>query len=169
MDKKKKILIAIGGAAALYGLGLLVFLLVVKIAEGHGPVKPASEDEQDREGAASYSSTPPTFPLKWGHGAAAKKYVRGVQIICNKWVGAGLAKDGIWGKATEAAVQSLAKVARVRKSGSDNYFGALETPFPHCISPVTSPLNEQSKVQIYVSRYNEMVRWHNANYKNYKG
>ena len=173
MDKKKLIIIA-GSVVALYGLALLVFWVVVRVREKEY-LDEAPPDEQDGDKSVHYSSKLPTFPLKWGSGtsrnenvAQAKKYVRNVQVLCNTWVGAGLAKDGVWGNDTELAVQKLKSVGRVKPKGGEKAFGAIQTPFPFSIADIQVPLSDSSKVQIYVSRYNDMIRWHNENYKKYQ-
>lgn len=173
MDKKKLIIIA-GSVVALYGLALLVFWVVVRVREKEY-LDEAPPDEQDGDKSVHYSSKLPTFPLKWGSGtsrnedvAKAKMYVRYLQILCNTWVGAGLAKDGIWGDSTERAVQKLKKVTWAERKDGKIRNGTIVTPFAKGIANVQLPLSSSSKVQIYVSRYNEMIRWHNEHCKDYQ-
>ena len=169
MDKKKKILLIVGGTIALYILAVLVYWIAVKWKEGKY-LDEAPEKEVDGGSSGSVvggSSKLPNFPLNEDV-EKAKKYVRNVQVMCNTWAGTGIAKDGIWGNDTELAVQKLKRVASVKPKGGEGAFGSKATPFPQCIANVQVPLSDKSKTQIYVSRYNEIIRWHNENVNKYQ-
>lgn len=176
MDKKKKILIAFGSLAALYGLALLIFWVVVKIKENNGKGAPPAQGGEAEEQSVESSIKWSNFPLKWGSGSSrnlnqqqVQGYVRGIQAICNNWVGSNLAKDGIWGDKTEAAIQQLATVNYVvLKPGEEEFRTTVDAPFARCIAQVQNPVSKQSKKQIFVSRYNEMVEWHNKYCKKYQ-
>ena len=171
MDKKKKILIAIGSLAALYGLALLIFWIVVKIEEKkHDDEAPVPKGGEAEEQAVGSGSKWPNFPLKWGSGTSrnlnqqqVKNYVRGIQNMCSAWSGSNLALDGIWGDKTEAAIQQLATVDHVYHPKNER--SITPAPFARCIAQVQNPVSEQSKKQIFLARYNEMVAWHNKYYK----
>lgn len=162
MDKKKILLWATGSLFGIALLALLVLWIAVKVNERK--VYGGGGSGVNTDGGSSGGSSPlPTFPLRRGCGSSsssdpvkAKKYVRYVQIICNKWTAAGLVKDGIWGEKTEAAVRSLKSVkGAVPITGT----GAITTPFPSCISESNT---------ISLQNYTEMANWHNSHYKRYK-
>lgn len=165
MDKKKILLWAAGSLFGIALLALLVLWLAVKVTERKAYGDDGTTGKGNVGGTSGSPSALPTFPLRRGCGssnssdpAKAKQYVRYVQIMCNKWAEAGLAKDGIWGEKTEAAVRRLKAVrGAVPIKGPLN--GAVTAPFPGCISDTNT---------ISLQNYTEMANWHNTHYKQYK-
>lgn len=172
MDKKKKVLIAIGGLAALYGLALLVFWLVVKIKErGNGPALYGKADEATVGGSSASIQKWNKFPLKWGSGTSrnlnpseVKKHVKYVQELCNRWMNSGLVVDGVWGDKTEKEVPKLKDLIVYDGLNARS----AQRPFYTCVSEVQNPVSPNSKVQIFYAQYEKMVLWNKENKNRYK-
>lgn len=178
LDTKQKIVLSVAALAALYGLVYVVMWIVVMVTEGRNRKtgtqsqnKNQNQSQDGQSGGASTRGTWPTSPLRWGSGtsrnkdvATAKSDVRQLQKLCNKWTGAGLVVDGIWGDKTEAAMQRLKTVSVYH---TDNPTRLL-TPFAAYVVPVEEPASPVSKVQVWIAGANSMMAWHNANYKSYK-
>lgn len=178
MDKKKIIAYTTGGLLAAALLALLVMWIMAKVLERRaynpdekkgGSKNGSGTGNGGGNGTGSGKAELGTFPLQWGSGTSrnanpenVKKFVKGIQTICNKWTVPTLTPekltvDGIWGDKTEVAVRNLQSVV--------NSDPPPLMPFANRIKSVQKPVNRKSMLQIDHDDYVWMVNFHNDYFK----
>lgn len=168
MDKKKILQLSTGAILGTALLTLFVLWVVAKFKEKRAYGDNQDSDKNNTMGSASTSGSGlPIFPLRWGSGGSNSKnvqvsqaYVRGVQVLCNNWIHAGLDVDGVWGRKTEAAVQRLKNARYYKKAGS----AQVNTTDVFAQNIVS--ISGTSRVQIpTLASYNRMSKWNTNHVK----
>lgn len=167
MDKNKILIWSVSSIFGIALLALLVLWLVATIKEkrGYGGSEYQDTGTNNTTGTAgTVGPAMPIFPLRWGSGGSncrdvqtSQSYVRGIQVLCNNWIHAGLDVDGIWGSKTEAAVRRLKTARYYKKTGS----AQMNTTEVFAQNIVTIP--GASRVQVpSLASYNKMQRWNKS-------
>ena len=174
LDKRKVLVIALI-VVALYFVALGVFKLYYKYLPGEIETydekdTPSSNRASSNRNSDSHTSTNLVpFPVRMGHDTRNSNIniVRNLQNVCY-YYGAKIARDGVWGKETEAAIGRLreAKMSAISDEGYEQNTTTVQ-PFKQYINPVVNPSNSQSRWQIStIQDYNAIANMYNTDVKN---
>ncbi len=160
MDKKRTILIVGGTAIGVALLSLLVLWIVATIKE-----RAVTNDKFVNEGKSGTPSVEndtikQRYPLSWGsddRGSSTRdRGVWAIQIIARHY-GWSIGLDGIWGKATEGAVDKLRRLYYFNGNTRIQVF-----PFRQYITSHFSNTNANSKWKITLENYNKIAKTFNS-------
>lgn len=159
MDKKKTILIIAGSSIGLAILSLLVLWIIATIKErSFFNGKPVNENNNEKS-SVEKDTVKQSYPLCWGsdhRGLPSKaRGVWAIQLIARHY-GCSIDLDGIWGPATEGAVDKLHRLYYFNGNTRIQVF-----PFRQYITTHLSNTNANSKWEITLENYNKMVKTHN--------
>ena len=167
METKKKIIIIGSSLVLAYGLALLVFWIITKINENkayNGNDKNNNESSSSGSGSSSNNVNADVsssdFPLRRGSDSrkdsGKNQGVWAIQNICVS-MGYDPQKDGIWGKATETAVDALVNSYYMK----DYVF--IKKPFEEFFTKRSDANAQKAMWEISFSNYQKLCKFWREN------